>query len=196
MISMMRKPALTLLCAGLIAGAVGCGTKDDAAAPPPAATTPAPTTAPPATSADATKPVTPDAPPAATSATVGKSGAKPDTTAAKPGKTVKMADGLVYTDTKVGAGDEATAGKTVVVNYVGTLKDGSQFDTSIGRAPFEFLLGGAQVIKGWDEGVQGMKVGGVRKLVIPAELAYGKEAKPGIPADSTLLFTVELLQVK
>ena len=196
-----------MLCAGLIAGAVGCGQKDPPAETPaaPPATAPssaAPTTAPPTTSADATKPATPDAPAAATPgkdapSDAGKMDAKPGKTTVKPGKAVKTASGLEYTDVKVGSGEEAVSGKTVVVNYVGTLKDGTEFDSSYKHGkPFDFFLGGGGVIKGWDEGVQGMKVGGKRKLVIPGDLAYGKQGPPGIPPDATLLFTIELLAVK
>ena len=104
---------------------------------------------------------------------------------------------VAMTDVVVGNGPEATAGKDVVVHYTGTLKDGTKFDSSVDRnEPFPFKLGVGQVIKGWDQGVQGMKVGGKRKLVIPAELAYGDKAIGKIPANSTLLFDVELLNVK
>jgi FKBP-type peptidyl-prolyl cis-trans isomerase len=105
--------------------------------------------------------------------------------------------GLQYEDTVAGTGTEATAGKTVQVHYTGTLADGTKFDSSKDRGtPFSFKLGGGQVIKGWDEGVQGMKVGGTRKLVIPGDLAYGKRGFPGaIPPDAELTFVVELLKV-
>ena len=84
------------------------------------------------------------------------------------------ASGLKYEDVKVGTGETATAGRTVSVHYTGWLTDGKKFDSSKDRGkPFEFPLGGGRVIKGWDEGVQGMKVGGVRKLIIPASLGYG-----------------------
>lgn len=114
------------------------------------------------------------------------------------------ADGLVKTDTVVGKGKEAVAGKTVVVNYTGWLYEvtaanqhGKQFDSSVGRGPFSFPLGAGQVIKGWDDGVAGMKVGGKRTLIIPSELAYGKRGAGGvIPPDATLVFDVELLDVK
>lgn len=101
------------------------------------------------------------------------------------------------TDIKVGTGAEAVAGKEITVHYVGTLIDGTKFDSSRDRGtPFTFDLGAGQVIQGWDEGFAGMKVGGVRKLVIPAEMAYGNRAVGSIPANSTLLFEVELLAVE
>ncbi|HEX8404643.1 MAG TPA: FKBP-type peptidyl-prolyl cis-trans isomerase, partial [Duganella sp.] len=106
-------------------------------------------------------------------------------------------------DTVVGTGKEAVAGATAVVNYTGWLYEpsapqqhGAQFDSSIGRSPFSFPLGGGQVIKGWDDGVQGMKVGGKRTLIIPASLGYGDNATGPIPANSTLIFDVELLEVR
>jgi len=104
---------------------------------------------------------------------------------------------LQKTDETVGTGAEAVAGKSVTVNYVGTLTNGTKFDSSYDRnQPFTFTLGGGQVIKGWDEGVVGMKVGGKRKLVIPPELGYGSQAQASIPANSTLVFEVELVSVQ
>jgi peptidylprolyl isomerase len=106
------------------------------------------------------------------------------------------ASGLRITDLVVGEGAEAVAGQAVVVNYRGTLTNGREFDSSYGRGPFRFPLGGGRVIKGWDEGVAGMKVGGKRKLVIPPDLAYGSRGAGGvIPPDATLIFEVELLEV-
>ena len=106
--------------------------------------------------------------------------------------------GLTITDLTLGEGAEATAGQTVVVHYRGTLENGKQFDASYDRVtPFSFPLGAGRVIKGWDEGVQGMKVGGKRKLVIPPDLAYGSRGAGGvIPPDATLIFEVDLLDVK
>lgn len=105
---------------------------------------------------------------------------------------------LQKTDIEVGTGAEAVAGKNVTVNYVGTLTDGTKFDSSYDRnESFSFPLGGGRVIKGWDQGVEGMKVGGKRKLVIPPELGYGSRgAGASIPPDSTLVFEIELLGVE
>jgi FKBP-type peptidyl-prolyl cis-trans isomerase FkpA len=106
-------------------------------------------------------------------------------------------------DTVSGTGKEATAGATAVVNYTGWLyvpgapqQHGAQFDSSIGREPFSFQLGAGQVIKGWDEGVQGMKVGGKRTLVVPAAMGYGENGAGPIPPNANLVFDVELLDVK
>ena len=109
-----------------------------------------------------------------------------------------MPDGLKYTDDQLGTGTEAQAGKTVSVHYTGWLLDGTKFDSSRDRnQPFSFPLGRGQVIKGWDEGVAGMKVGGKRTLVIPPDLGYGARGAGGvIPPNATLKFEVELLDVK
>jgi FKBP-type peptidyl-prolyl cis-trans isomerase FkpA len=113
-------------------------------------------------------------------------------------KEKKMKDGLVIDDVKVGTGAVAKAGQTVTVHYTGWLTDGKKFDSSKDRnEPFVFHLGAGEVIKGWDEGVQGMKVGGVRNLTIPPSLGYGSQGAGGvIPPNATLKFEVELLGVK
>lgn len=104
---------------------------------------------------------------------------------------------LQIDDMKIGTGAEAKSGQNVSVHYVGTLTTGSKFDSSRDRgAPFEFRLGAGMVIQGWDQGVAGMKVGGLRKLTIPPELGYGARGYPPvIPANATLVFEVELVSV-
>ncbi len=113
-------------------------------------------------------------------------------------KEAKVSEKLIITDDKVGDGAEAKPGQLVTVHYTGCLINGKKFDSSRDREqPFRFMLGVGQVIKGWDEGVAGMKVGGKRKLVIPSELAYGKRGAGSIiPPDSTLVFDVELISVE
>jgi FKBP-type peptidyl-prolyl cis-trans isomerase len=105
---------------------------------------------------------------------------------------------LAIDNIREGSGQEARTGQTVVVHYVGTLTNGKKFDSSRDRGdPFRFPLGGGQVIKGWDQGIVGMKVGGLRKLTIPPELGYGARGfPPVIPANATLVFEVELLEVR
>jgi len=108
-----------------------------------------------------------------------------------------MSDKLEIVELTEGSGASAASGKRVTVHYVGTLTDGTKFDSSRDRGQgFSFKLGAGEVIRGWDQGVEGMKVGGVRRLTIPHELAYGERGYPGvIPPRSTLVFEVELLSV-
>jgi FKBP-type peptidyl-prolyl cis-trans isomerase FkpA len=118
--------------------------------------------------------------------------------------TEQQLQSLITRDTVIGKGAEAVAGRTVEVHYTGWLYDakapqlhGKQFDSSVGRGPFSFPLGGERVIKGWDQGVAGMKVGGKRTLIIPGNLAYGSRgAGRMIGPDAVLVFDVELLNVK
>ena len=111
---------------------------------------------------------------------------------------VKTASGLKYTDLTVGTGATPQKGQTVTVHYTGTLENGQKFDSSVDRGvPADFRIGVGSVIKGWDEGLMTMKVGGKRRLVIPSNLGYGPTGRPpDIPGNSTLIFDVELLGVK
>ena len=121
---------------------------------------------------------------------------------AQEAKPVELADGLKYTDAKIGDGSEAQKGYIVAVQYTGWLykngNKGAKFDSSLDRGqPFAFALSAGQVIRGWDEGVAGMKVGGKRTLIIPPELGYGARGAGGvIPANATLIFDIELLKVE
>ena len=123
-------------------------------------------------------------------------------TAAAQGNAVKTASGLQYIDTKVGTGATPKSGQTCVMHYTGWLYQngakGAKFDSSVDRGqPFEFPIGAGRVIKGWDEGVASMKVGGKRTLIIPPDLGYGARGAGGvIPPNATLMFDVELLGVK
>ena len=115
--------------------------------------------------------------------------------------TTMQGDKLIIQDETVGTGAEAVTGKSVTVNYTGTLIDGTVFDSSTDSKfghvqPFTFNLGAGEVIQGWDQGVAGMKVGGKRKLTIPPSLGYGSQDTGSIPANSTLIFEVELLKVE
>lgn len=114
------------------------------------------------------------------------------------GNRTKDASTLQIEDLVVGSGQAAASGDTVAVHYTGWLTDGTQFDSSVGRGqPFEFVLGSGNVIQGWDQGIIGMQVGGKRKLTIPPHLAYGADGYAGvIPGNATLVFEVELLEIK
>ncbi|HTL89590.1 MAG TPA: FKBP-type peptidyl-prolyl cis-trans isomerase [Leptolyngbya sp.] len=121
---------------------------------------------------------------------------KPMTTPAESKDMVTTDSGLKYTEVTEGTGASPEKGQVVTVHYTGTLEDGTKFDSSRDRGqPFKFKIGVGQVIKGWDEGVGTMKVGGRRNLVIPPELGYGSRGIGPIPPNSTLLFDVELLKV-
>ena len=112
------------------------------------------------------------------------------------GKPVTTASGLQYYDLKVGSGDVAAVGDIVRVHYTGWLTDGTKFDSSLDRKePLRFWLGKGQVIKGWDEGVTGMKVGGKRQLRIPSKIGYGERGNGNIPPNADLVFDVELVSV-
>ncbi|MGA2415322.1 MAG: FKBP-type peptidyl-prolyl cis-trans isomerase [Candidatus Sulfotelmatobacter sp.] len=130
-----------------------------------------------------------------------KKSAAPNTNAPAKvtGDGVKTSSGLIYWDIRVGNGDTAKEGSHVRVHYTGWLTNGKKFDSSVdaGR-PFDFTIGNGEVIKGWDEGVSGMRVGGKRQLRIPPELAYGAEGTPDgpIPPNATLIFDVQLLGVQ
>lgn len=115
------------------------------------------------------------------------------------GDTTTTPSGLRYVDRKVGEGSMPQVGQKAIVHYTGWLTDGRKFDSSKDRnRPFDFALGQGQVIKGWDEGVATMKIGGVRRLIVPPQLAYGERGAGGgqIPPNSTLVFEVELLAVE
>jgi peptidylprolyl isomerase len=129
------------------------------------------------------------------SAITGDVNAAPD----KDEKVVTTASGLKYVELKVGDGKEAKEGSKVIVHYTGKLENGKKFDSSLDRnKPFGPIeLGAGEVIKGWDEGLQGMKVGGKRKLIIPSKLGYGERgAGEAIPPNATLIFEVELIEIK
>lgn len=179
---MLRRAAPVFVLALSVAGCSVEVKKKDDPKPATAATKPAPTT------------------PAADAKTPAPSEPAPGIAKGEPApETVHSASGLEYRDEKVGTGATPKHGQVVIVNYRGTFPDGREFDSSYKRnEPFEFTLGVGAVIKGWDEGVASMRVGGKRHLVIPPQLAYGAEgAGDGlIPPNATLVFHVELLGVR
>ncbi len=150
------------------------------------------------------EPIATDTTTAATAAAAAQPRGSAPPPSQKPVPTAPLATAQPQPDAKiqmkdlvVGKGQEAKTGDTVSVHYVGTLTDGKEFDQSRKRGqPFTFPLGQGRVIKGWDQGVVGMKVGGKRKLTIPPQLAYGDRATGSIPPNSTLVFEVELLEIK
>ena len=179
-----------MLAGALLVAAPGCGSKAGDSGS---------TSAAPAGDAGAPSAATiPPAPPAPPSADISHT---PATTRIN-GKTITMkstASGLQYYDIKVGTGTSVSPGQGADVRYTGALPDGTKFDSSYDRGtePFHFTVGGGEVIKGWDEGVASMKVGGKRRLVVPAALAYGDQSPtPAIPPNSTLVFDVELIGVE
>jgi FKBP-type peptidyl-prolyl cis-trans isomerase len=151
---------------------------------------------------EAPKPDQSAAQPTAAASTTSAAPNKPSDAASPPpiastGQSTPAVTDLKIEDTKVGTGDAAVAGKSVTVHYTGWLTDGTKFDSSKNHGqPFTFQLGAGQVIRGWDQGVVGMKVGGVRKLTIPPSLGYGANGAGGvIPPNATLVFEIELLGV-
>ena len=180
---MSRVLCLLLVTAGL--AAAGCGRRDASA----------PEVVPPADHGASR--ATQEPPRPAPLGPPSPAGASVPQAAAKGGKVVTTASGLKYQDIVVGTGARPQPGRTVTVHYIGTFPDGSKFDSSRDRGePYAFTIGRGEVIPGWDEGVMSMKVGGRRKLTVPANLAYGPEGRSGIPPNATLLFDVELLDVQ
>ena len=178
--------AACCLCALLLVGAAACQQGSDSSTPKGSTATSASTMTP---SAEA-----PSATAKSPTATTGAAGEHP-----AGSEETTMPSGLKYVDIKVGDGAIAEDGMTATVHYTGWLTNGTKFDSSLDRGqPFDFKLGAGQVIRGWDEGVKGMRVGGKRKLTIPPDLGYGERGTGGgaIPPNATLVFDVELLGVK
>jgi peptidylprolyl isomerase len=116
----------------------------------------------------------------------------------KDEKVITTASGLKYVELKVGEGAEAKVGSKVAVYYTGSLENGKKFDSNIGQRPYDVTIGKSRVIAGWTEGLQGMKAGGKRKLIVPPELGYGKDGTPdgAIPKNAVLIFEIEMIEVK
>ena len=195
----MRNITLAIAGAVVLSLVPGCQQKPDApetASTAVASAPPAPAPAQPPESMTSATPAKQTAP-AAAAAKPGSSAKSSKPSSSKKDGIVTTSSGLMYKDEKPGSGKVAKSGDTVTVNYTGTLENGTKFDSSYDHGqPFTFHLGGGEVIKGWDEGVAGMKVGGKRKLVIPSELGYGPAGRPPkIPPAATLIFEVELMNI-
>ena len=190
----MKKRFLTLPLAALaVLTTAGCDTQS-----PTPTETAEPTTAPMATEVMPTEAPTKTGPPKPVAKPAAKPTAKKTAALPKLKAIPKEATEMIIEDTKIGDGALAEAGKRCIMHYTGTLTDGTKFDSSLDRGqPFPFTLGAGEVIKGWDEGVAGMKVGGKRRLIIPADKGYGANGSPPvIGPNATLVFTVELMGVE
>lgn len=201
---MLRKE-IALIGLGALALLAGCAPKAEEATTSSTTTPPGSSNAtPPASSGGS---LNAEVPSSAGTTTPGTTATTTETpTNAKPaggmsdsGKEVTTASGLKYVDIKVGTGASPTVGQMVSVHYTGTLTNGEKFDSSHdkpGDAPYPFPIGMGKVVAGWDEGIMTMKVGGKRKLIVPASLGYGETGRGPIPGGATMLFDVELISIK